>query len=109
MYIFGGRMDFGHEVFTGESFYSNDFYAFDTIKKIWTEIRSDTSRQVLSAADSSIANISKVFSPCGRRSHSAVVYKRKIIIFGGFQENSHKHFNDLYEFDIGNYFLTFTC
>ncbi len=65
-------MDFGHEVYTGESFYSNDFYAFDTIKNIWTEIRSDTSSQVFSAVDN------KVFSPCGRR-----VYKRKIIIFGG--------------------------
>ena len=80
MYIFGGRMDFGHEVYTGECFYSNDFYAFDTIKNIWTEIRSDTSRQILSAVESFCP---KVFSPCGRRSHSAVVYKRKIIIFGG--------------------------
>ena len=28
-------------------------------------------------------------------------------IYKGFQENSHKHFNDLYEFDIGNSFLRY--
>lgn len=102
MYIFGGRMDKGHEVFTGESFYSNDIHMFDTTKKVWIELKPDSSNHVLSSGDQTTSeeNKQKLFSPCGRRSHSAVVYKRKIIIFGGFQENTHKHYNDLYEFDV---------
>jgi len=39
LYVFGGRMDVGQETFTGESFYSNDLYAFDTQRKIWIEIK----------------------------------------------------------------------
>ena len=106
MYIFGGRMDCGHETFTGESFYSNDLYMFDITKKQWVEVRPDTSRSLGSSeANESVASKSKIFSPCGRRSHSAVVYKRKIIIFGGFQENIHKHLNDIYEYDVGKKLL----
>ena len=41
-------------------------------------------------------------SPSGRRSHSAIVYIDKIIIFGGFKQSDNPtHFNDLYEFDSG--------
>lgn len=90
LYVFGGRMDRGQDTFTGESFYSNDLYAFDTQQKIWTQIKPNTSRN----------EDSEKGVPCGRRSHSAVVYKRKMIIFGGFDENSNKHFNELYEFNI---------
>ena len=46
------------------------------------------------------------------KSHSAVVYKRKILIFGGFAENFNKHFNELYEFNIGKKFYicsTYVC
>ena len=99
MYIFGGRMDKGHELFTGESFYSNDLHMFDTSKKVWLELKPDSSNHVMPLADSAEEKL-KRFSPCGRRSHSAVAYRRKIIIFGGFQENAQKHFNDLYEFDV---------
>lgn len=96
MYIFGGRMDMGHQYFTGESFYSNDLYMFDPQKKVWTELKPDSTNHIL-PIDS---DDPKLFSPSGRRSHSAVVYKRKIIIFGGFQENKHKHFNDMYELNV---------
>ena len=92
-------MDCGNETFTGESFYSNDLFMFDVSKKTWTQIRPDTSRSL--ELNQSNLQKSKVFSPCGRRSHSAVAYKKKIIIFGGFQENIHKHFNDIYEYDVG--------
>jgi len=102
-------MDFGRHRFTGDSFYSNDLYAFNVITKTWSEIRPDTSserqpiqqqqQQNTSANDNTLTR--RKFSPCGRRSHSAVVYKNKILIFGGFQENLHKHFNDLHEFDTG--------
>lgn len=100
MFIFGGRMDCGHETFTGESFYSNDLYMFDINKNLWTEVRADTSRSLESSASDSNIPKEKAFSPCGRRSHSAAVYKQKIIVFGGFQENIHKHFNDIYEYDV---------
>ena len=109
-------MDFGRHRFTGDSFYSNDLYAFNVTTRTWSEIRPDTSseRQSFQLAQhqhqqNSITSSEEAqrqrFSPCGRRSHSAVVYKNKIIIFGGFQENLHKHFNDLYEFDTGNLFV----
>ena len=109
-----GRMDFGRYRFTGDSFYSNDLYAFNVITKTWSEIRPDTSserqsiqhhqhqqpqHQNTNANDTTLTR--RKFSPCGRRSHSAVVHKNKILIFGGFQENLHKHFNDLYQFDTG--------
>ena len=93
IFIFGGRMDAGRERFTGESFYSNDLYAYNVKTNRWREVRPNTSNN---QDDPSVK-----FSPSGRRSHSAVTYKNKIILFGGFHENIRKHYNDLYEFDIG--------
>ena len=112
-------MDFGRHRFTGDSFYSNDLYAFNLKTKTWSEIRPDTSTERPSiqmqqqqqqqqqheqndpTLNHNEALLSQKFSPCGRRSHSAVVYKSKILVFGGYQENLHRHYNDLYEFDTG--------
>ena len=99
-------MDFGRQRFTGESFYSNDLYAYNVKKNTWSEIRPDTSLPSLSVERHSengdeTEAVKRKFSPCGRRSHTCAVYKNKVILFGGFQENIHKHFNDLYEFDTG--------
>lgn len=91
MYIFGGRMDVGLTRFTGDNFYSNDLFSFDFGKNIWNLLIPD---------QSNINNSSEHYnSPEGRRSHSATVYNKKIIIFGGYQENLNKHFNDLHEYD----------
>jgi len=87
-------MDAGQDEFTNRSFYSNDLYAFNLTTQKWTQIFS-----TLSMTDQ---NENEKFSPSGRRSHSAIVYKDKIIIFGGFmQSDSPTHFNDLFEFDSG--------
>lgn len=98
MYVFGGRSDQGQEIFTGNSVYHNDLYAFDVKTCKWEKIHgiSDplTEEELETQADSHLP-------PCGRRSHSALAYKNKIYTFGGFQENSKMHFNDLYEFDTG--------
>lgn len=117
MYIFGGRMDLGGTRFTGENFYLNDLYSFNTKKKQWTQLipdksfltfnnnnnNSDTTPNNDNNNSNETRNNSNEqqtkLSPCGRRSHSAVVYNNKMIIFGGFQENIHKHFNDMYIFD----------
>ncbi len=101
LYIFGGRMDLGRTRFTGENFYSNDLYAFNVLTKKWAELRADTSTQsnyLQILGDQ--ADIAHTFSPCGRRSHSACAYNNRMLIFGGFQENIQKHFNDMYEYDV---------
>ena len=64
LYVFGGRMDFGEDNFTGVSFYSNDLYVFDTQRKIWTEIKKDTSNQL--QTEEGISNQDHK-GPCGRR------------------------------------------
>jgi N-acetylneuraminic acid mutarotase len=88
-------MDQGQEEFTNRSIYSNDLYAFNLITEKWAQIISTSSLPESSESG-------KV-SPSGRRSHSAIVYKDKIIIFGGFRQSDNPtHFNDLYEFDSGN-------
>ncbi|CAF1059137.1 unnamed protein product [Brachionus calyciflorus] len=92
MYIFGGRMDTGRTRFTGDNFYSNDLYSFNLKNRQWNLLIPD---QTHISQDSP----EYILSPDGRRSHSAVVYNNKIIIFGGYQENIHRHFNDLYEYD----------
>jgi N-acetylneuraminic acid mutarotase len=101
IYIFGGRMDSGGARFTGASFYSNDLYTFNVIDKKWTLIKKDTSNELNNKLDmeNDPQTLARKYGPCGRRSHSSISYKNKIIIFGGYQENVNKHFNDLYEFD----------
>lgn len=95
-------MDQGRARFTGDNFYSNDLFSFNVKTKKWTELKSDTSNQsiflsILSTDTQS--DFQHRFSPCGRRSHSAFAYNTKMIIFGGYQESVHLHFNDLHEYD----------
>jgi N-acetylneuraminic acid mutarotase len=107
IYIFGGRMDLGGDRFTGESFYSNDLFAFNVITKTWALIKPDTSSEfenLTSLTQNEVTSLASKFGPSGRRSHSAIVYKNKIVLFGGFQENMSKHFDDLYQFDTGMFF-----
>ncbi len=52
-------MDSGRDTFTGESFYSNDLFAFDTQQKIWIEIKPNTNQSEGSSKNQ--------FSPSGRR------------------------------------------
>lgn len=60
IYIFGGRMDTGGDVYTGTSFYSNDLHAFDTVTHTWTEIQPNRQENE--------------YLPKGRRSHSAGMF-----------------------------------
>ena len=105
IYIFGGRMDKGGMRYTGESFYSNDMYAFNVKTRKWTLVNKDNDTpqesQQQEAPDEGGANPNSIISkrPCGRRSHSAVVHNEQLLLFGGFQENSHRHYNDLWSFD----------
>lgn len=87
-------MDHGQDEFTNRSFYSNDLYAFNLVTEKWIQVFPTSSLTEQSENE-------KV-SPSGRRSHSAIVYKDKIIIFGGFRQSDNPtHFNDLFEFDSG--------
>jgi hypothetical protein len=101
IYVFGGRMDLGRTRFTGENFYSNDLYAFNVAACKWTELHADTSHHHASLLQilGGQADLVNLFSPCGRRSHSAVAHNNKLLVFGGYQENIEKHFNDMYEYD----------
>ena len=92
MYIFGGRMDVGRTRFTGDNFYSNDLYSFNLKTRKWRLLIDDQSNK-------SQDDPAYILCPHGRRSHSTIVYNNKMILFGGYQENLHKHFNDLFEYD----------
>lgn len=81
MFVFGGRKDVSETRFTGDSVYLNDMYAFDMKSRQWNKI------------------VNKLVAPSERRSHTAVVLGKKLLIFGGVQENLRKHYNDMYEFD----------
>ena len=84
LYVFGGRSDIqGHQ-------HSNNEIYYDSIRKLdldtlhWEEIK-------LSPKSSP--------PPIGRRSHSAFVYNGCLYIFGGYNGNLGRHFNDLHRFD----------
>lgn len=103
MYIFGGRSDLGQEMFTGNSIYFNDLYVFNFGTKTWEQIHPDNQPtnnddDYASDEDEKLKKSNPVY-PSGRRSHSMLAYKNRLIMFGGFQENLKKHFNDLFEFD----------
>lgn len=91
--MFGGRKDVAGTRFSGDSIYLNDMYAFDTTRREWSKIEYKQREQ------EAISNQSQCTGPSERRSHSAVVLGKKLLIFGGVQENIRKHFNDMYEFD----------
>lgn len=43
--------------------------------------------------------------PCARSGHRMVLNKRHLLVFGGFQDNTHsyQYFNDLYAFSLADY------
>lgn len=43
--------------------------------------------------------------PCARSGHRMVLSKRHLVLFGGFQDNTHnyQYFNDLYAFSLADY------
>jgi len=85
MFIFGGRSDlsggFPGQV-QGAEFYTNKVHYLDTRKLQWHSPAVE-SRSVTSC-------------PEGRRSHSAVELDGGLLIFGGFNGLSEKHFDDLW-------------
>jgi len=97
LYVFGGRMDAAGAEYSGESFYSNDVCEFDFEKNEWTNVTEEADRG--NNADYSYADK----YPIGRRSHSAVPYGKKVLIFGGYNEELELHFDDLLEFDTETY------
>lgn len=101
MYIFGGRKDVAESRFTGDSVYLNDMYVFDTNSRQWNKIiykQGDIGQETAAASASALAT-ERQLAPCERRSHSAVVIGKKLLIFGGVHENIKKHFSDMHEFD----------
>jgi hypothetical protein len=118
MYIFGGRMDINAPNYSNKSLYRNDIYEFDASAKKWTEIKSNTDpldEEIVNLVENINMNdyedsrlneyirlkVALGDTPCGRRSHSAVVYKNRLIIFGGFREPEKEHYNDLFEYNFG--------
>ena len=78
IYLFGGRS------------YSCPFYDSNVIE-------IDLSMMTLSTPD--VVG----YKPLGRRSHSAVVVKNKMIIFGGYNDITDEHYNDIAVFDPRTY------
>ncbi|GIY19854.1 kelch domain-containing protein 3 [Caerostris darwini] len=76
MYIFGGRsFENLHD------YYPNDIVYLDVDTLMWI-------KPVCSSAN-----------PCGRRSHSAIVYNGEIYIFGGYDGKQEKHMNDVHKYN----------
>ncbi|KAL7641640.1 UNVERIFIED_CONTAM: hypothetical protein RMT77_007513 [Armadillidium vulgare] len=83
MYVWGGR-----EVASGwhetdiDGEYGSQMYVFNPVTREWRFIEA-------------YGDI-----PIGRRSHSAIVYKENIVIFGGFNSKEDStHYNDLHKFN----------
>jgi len=81
MIVFGGRSDYGAPYHTNHEFYCQKVHVFDTQTKEWSQPQSlgDT--------------------PSGRRSHSAFVHENLVYIFGGFNGNEDRHYDDLWSLD----------
>lgn len=83
MYIFGGRSsneDIVNEHVKSE-FYCNKIMYLNTENMKW-------------CTPSTLGR-----PPCGRRSHSAVVYENKIYIIGGYNGITQNHLNDVHQYD----------
>lgn len=78
MYIFGGRNGEDSDDF---EVYTNEIMYLDTNSMKWSLPHCDA------------------LAPCGRRSHSAVVYKDEIYIIGGFNGSKLKHLNDVFKYN----------
>lgn len=84
MYIFGGRMDQGGDMFTNNEIYCNKIQLFDTLSHAWHE------------------PVTQGIQPIGRRSHSAFIYDGYLYIFGGYNGLHDIHFRDVFRFDPVN-------
>ncbi|KAK3863462.1 hypothetical protein Pcinc_030769 [Petrolisthes cinctipes] len=82
MYVWGGR-----EVASGtydtqaNEEYGSDLHALDTTTNRWSVVPCSG------------------HIPIGRRSHSAFVFRDHIYVFGGFNSQAERHFNDLHRYD----------
>lgn len=81
MYVFGGRGDWNSPYHTQDEFYCERIVYLDLKTSMWHMPK--TTGQV----------------PVGRRSHSAIVYNGKLIVFGGYHSVLDLHFNDVNSFD----------
>ncbi|GFU25365.1 kelch domain-containing protein 3 [Trichonephila clavipes] len=78
MYIFGGR---GLVEESDVECYPNKIMYLDTNSMMWSVPCTDAQ------------------APCGRRSHTAVVYKGEIYIIGGFDGTKLRHLNDTFRYN----------
>jgi N-acetylneuraminic acid mutarotase len=85
MYIFGGRSDRAGPQHTNNEMYCSKIQVFDTVHNVWYE------PQVTGTV------------PCGRRSHSAFVYKGELYILSGYNGIYDLHFDDMYKFNPAEY------
>lgn len=82
MYIFGGRSDRRAPLHTENEVYCSQIFYLDLTTFVWH-------------TPNAIGAI-----PIGRRSHSAFAYKDQLFIFGGFNGNLDRHFNDVYCYNV---------
>lgn len=81
MYVFGGRGDRHSPYHTQEEIYCSKMVYLDLKTFQW---HTPTCGGQI---------------PIGRRSHSTVVYRGKLYMFGGYNSLMDRHFNELYSFD----------
>ena len=75
MYVFGGG---------DGKYWLNELIAFDLVKLVWKSIET------------------RGRTPAGRLQHTAIVYDKKIFIFGG-EPDRYRQLNDLFFLDITNF------
>ncbi|XP_015372908.1 PREDICTED: kelch domain-containing protein 4 [Diuraphis noxia] len=83
LWIFGGEFASPSEY---QFYHYNDLWVFGLKNRNWTKIMAEG-------------------GPCGRSGHRMVLSKRHLVLFGGFQDNTHnyQYFNDLYAFSLADY------
>lgn len=84
LYVFGGRSDIQGQHHSNNEVYDDSIRRLDLETLEWEKVK-------LSPRSSR--------PPIGRRSHSAFVYEGYLYIFGGYNGNLQRHFNDLHRFD----------
>eukprot|EP00118_Oscarella_pearsei_P027081 m.1005 g.1005 ORF g.1005 m.1005 type:complete len:374 (+) comp5438_c0_seq1:199-1320(+) len=83
IYVYGGRSDVEAPWYTNNQVYPEDVKCFDTSTFAWSDVPVNCGP-----------------SPLGRRSHSAVAYRNKMVIFGGYNQLADRYFSDLMVFDV---------
>lgn len=84
LYVFGGRSSTHGQHHSHDENYDNRILKLDLSSSHWEEVK-------LSPESSP--------PPIGRRSHSAFIYDGYLYIFGGYNANIERHFNDLHRFN----------